>query len=246
MNHNIVLEKAYVRYYGNLPNNENTFAAAHGFDMMGVQIVPFYDVTQIESFDDLGPRAIICGNIADILVALKKMGAPKPDELDYPNHLDWFLGRNIKRMCIEDVRRGTQRIFVKPVTQKLFTGLVWEPENYLSRIVLAPYEYDTPVIVSDVVEFISEWRCFVKYDNLIAAKHYKGDWSKSPDISLINKAVHLGKGKMPAAYALDVGVTSDGKTLLVEANEGYALGCYGLPSIVYASFLEARWQQFVA
>ena len=31
------------------------------------------------------------------------------------------------------------------------------------------------------------------------------------------------------------------KTVLIEANEGYALDAYGLASIVYTRFLEARW-----
>lgn len=239
------LEKAYIRYFGNLPNNENTYAAAHGFDMMGLKIVPFHDAAEIERFDDLGESTIICGNIGDVLLALKKMGVEKPAELDYPEHLNWFLGRNIRRMRIEDVRRGTERLFVKPVTQKMFTGLVWDPEDPRSRLVLAPYEYDTPVIVSDIVEFESEWRCFIKHDTLIGVKHYKGDWCKAPARLLLDEAIRLGVGKMPAAYVLDLGVTADGKTLLVETNEGYAVGCYGLPSLVYARFLEARWEQFV-
>ena len=45
----------------------------------------------------------------------------------------------------------------------------------------------------------------------------------------------------PAAYGLDFGVTADGRTLLVEANDGFALGCYGLDPVIYAEMLEARW-----
>lgn len=49
----------------------------------------------------------------------------------------------------------------------------------------------------------------------------------------------------PAGYALDFGVTRDGRTLLVEINDGYALGCYGLQHNLYAKLLEARWAEMV-
>lgn len=98
--------------------------------------------------------------------------------------------------------------------------------------------------MSDVVNFVSEWRCFIKHHALVGVKHYKGDWTISPSASQLEVAMTLGRKTMPDAYSLDLGVTSEGKTLLVEANEGYALGSYGLASIVYAHFLEARWEQF--
>ena len=49
----------------------------------------------------------------------------------------------------------------------------------------------------------------------------------------------------PAAYALDVGLTKDGKTVIVEVNDGYSLGGYGLDPLLYAKLLSARWAQIV-
>lgn len=240
-----MLEKAYVRFLGGLPNNQNTYAAADGFNQMGVNVVPFRHIDEIQGFDDLGDAAMVCGNIGDVLAALDKIGLPHPVEVDYPSHLGWLMGRSVKTMRIEDVRRGTERVFVKPVTQKLFTGLVWSPDDPLARLVLAPYEYDTPVMVTGVVDFVSEWRCFVKRHTLVGAKHYKGDWSKAPNRKLLETAIAQGRGIMSDAYAIDMGVTVEGETLLVECNEGFALGNYGLASVVYASFMEARWEQFL-
>lgn len=241
-----MLEKAYVRFREDLPDNPNTYAAADGFTQMGVKVIPFHGFGDVETFTDLGPDAIVCGNIGDVWTALKVMGLPRPVELDYPEHLKWLLGRKIETITLEEVRRGTERRFIKPVLQKLFTGLVWDPADPRSRLAVAAYPYETPCLTCEVVDFVSEWRCFVKHDQLIGVKHYKGDWDRAPDRETLLEAVRLGKGKMPRAHSLDLGVTSDGKTLLVEANEGYALGSYGLASLVYARFLEARWEQFVA
>lgn len=49
----------------------------------------------------------------------------------------------------------------------------------------------------------------------------------------------------PAGCAIDMGVTSGGRTLLVEVNDGYALGCYGMDSVAYALLLAARWAELV-
>lgn len=50
----------------------------------------------------------------------------------------------------------------------------------------------------------------------------------------------------PNAYALDIGLTAAGATLLIEVNEGYSVGSYGLPSLRYAKFLSARWAQLTS
>lgn len=42
---------------------------------------------------------------------------------------------------------------------------------------------------------------------------------------------------------LDFGVTSDGRTLLIEMNDGYSLGAYGLEPELYAKLLTARWAE---
>lgn len=240
-----MLEKAYIRFRENLPDNANTYAAAEGFAMQGIPVVPFYGFgdLNLDNMPDIGPEAIVCGNLGDVWTAMSLVGKPKPVELDYPPHLEWMLGRKIEKMQLSEVRDGTRRCFVKPVQQKLFCGLVWDQTDPRSRLSVAIYPHDTPCYVSDVVEFVSEWRCFFRHDAPVGVKHYRGDWSIAPDRSVYNKAMKQCKGKMPAAYVLDLGVTDKGETLLVEANDAYAVGSYGLTGIVYARFLEARWAE---
>lgn len=42
---------------------------------------------------------------------------------------------------------------------------------------------------------------------------------------------------------MDFGLTDDGRTLMIEVNDGYALGCYGLLYVNYAKLLSARWAE---
>jgi hypothetical protein len=101
---------------------------------------------------------------------------------------------------------------------------------------------DEPVWCSDVVSFIAEFRCFVLEDQVLDVRRYKGDWSKGPDRDTVCAAV-MAYGSAPISYALDFGVTDDGRTLLVEANDAFALGHYGLDSVLYARMISARWEQ---
>lgn len=47
----------------------------------------------------------------------------------------------------------------------------------------------------------------------------------------------------PNGYGIDFGVTDDGRTLLIEVNDGYALGSYGMYYLDYAKLLSARWAE---
>ncbi len=51
---------------------------------------------------------------------------------------------------------------------------------------------------------------------------------------------HVGKDA-PIAYGLDIGVT-DGRTLVVEVNDGYALGKLWLSPLNSINFHKARWK----
>ncbi len=44
---------------------------------------------------------------------------------------------------------------------------------------------------------------------------------------------------------IDIGVTRDGRTLVVEVNDGYALGNYGLSPLKSINFHRARWKEMV-
>jgi hypothetical protein len=240
-----MLEKAYIRFRENIPDNANTYAAAEGFALQGIPVVPFYGFgdLNLDNMPDLGPTAIVCGNLGDVWTTLHLLGRGRPTVLDYPSHLEWMLGRAIDRTTLGAVKEATRRCFLKPVEQKLFGGFIFDPLDPRSRLAVATYPDETPCFVADDVEFVSEYRCFFRDDKPVGVKHYRGDSFVALDKSTYNKAVKCCKGKMPAAYCLDLGVTADGRTLLVEATDAFAVGSYGLTGIVYARFLEARWEE---
>lgn len=63
-------------------------------------------------------------------------------------------------------------------------------------------------------------------------------------MDIIENAINDFKD-IPAGCSLDFGVTNDGRTLLIEMNDGMALGSYGLSDIAYALLLIARWCELI-
>lgn len=235
------LRKVYVRFKEGHPDSPNTFAAFDGFQQLGVETAPFQGFGDIETFDDLGPEVAIVGFVGDVLTALKKMGRPKPEPMDYPDELRPWFYRNIWRSTIGEVRRSYTPVFIKPVEEKIFTGFVWRGPG-AEAVKIAICEDETEIWISEPVKFVSEYRCFVLDDDVIGVKHYKGDWSRALDRLTVEKAVEAYQSS-PRAYALDFGVTEYGATALVEVNDAYALGNYGLMSVLYARLIEARWEE---
>lgn len=235
------LRKIYIRFKGDHPDSPNTFAAFDGFNQMGAETAPFYGFGDIDTLDDLGPEVGVVGFVCDAQSALNKLDKPMPAPLDYPEELRAWLMREVQLMALSDVKRAGVPRFIKPIEHKVFNGFVWRGANR-EAVRLAPLEDDARVWASDVVEFVSEYRCFVLDGEVLGVKHYKGDWSVALDRGMVDGAVRAYHSA-PAAYALDFGVLASGETALVEANDAFALGHYGLQSVLYARMIEARWQE---
>lgn len=237
----VTIRKAYIRYREDLPESVNNFAALDGFRQLGVETAPIQGFGDIEQLQDLGPEVCVAGFIGDVWAALRTLGIKIPEPLDYPPELESYLGRSVRRGVLGDVRRLTTPIFVKPVEGKIFTGLLWDASQASRRAIVACGD-DVEVWVSEPMEFVSEYRCFVLDGVILDARRYRGDWSKAPDRGIVESAVEAYKSS-PRAYALDFGVTSTGETRLVETNDAYALGQYGLQSVLYARMIDARWEE---
>lgn len=248
MNHNIVTSstKVYLRFKNDHPDSQLMASAFEGFLQLGAEVVPFYWVDDIDEMKDLGPETFVCGYIGDIFRSLQKMGKPIPEPLDYPEALHEFLGRKIYQSTLGEVRNGVERVFIKPIEHKLFTGFVFDG-SWASKRRVVTVEDSTPVWVSECIEMDSEYRCVVLNGDIIDVRRYKGNWALAPQREVVEKAVQSFElsGKAPACYTLDFAVNSEG-TVLVEANDGFAFGHYGMAPVAYASCLAARLMQLAS
>lgn len=211
-----------------------------GLNLLGYETIWF---TQ-EEFDNgsvpITKDTLVVGYINTYRDALTKLGIAPPDNIDIPFELTEFAGRKIWETTILYARQESNwPVFIKPLRHhKEFPGqLITRFRNLFSSSTL-PNDFE--ILASEPINFISEYRCFLSKGELVGVRPYKGNPLAFPDA---NKILAMIKAwtSAPAACCIDVGVTNDSQTLLVEVNDGHSMGDYGLHSIVYARMLEARW-----
>lgn len=223
-----------------LPVNPNVYNAFYGLRDLGFECIFFK--TYQELLDHHHTRGeIISGGLEIIRKRLSDFGVPC-DEINYPEELRKYLGREIWESKINYIRDHPEGwpVFIKSVEGKRLTGKVISGLKDLVGCGCCNDNYD--ILCSTPIDLISEWRVFVRHDTILDVRPYRGNWDVHYDPEVIKNAVR-DYTSSPLAYGIDFGVTSDGRTLLIEVNDGYALGCYGLQPHLYAKFLLTRWAE---
>ena len=231
----------YIRQ-SKLPNEVsiNKYNAQVGAYLQGEEVVLYQSFSEIKQ---LTSDDAVIDYITETRALLKMMGLNVP-VYDYPIELKEFYGRKIYAGVLGEIVNIPDNWgkFIKPKAgSKIFTGRVVNGTCDLIGIGL-PFDY--PIWISEVVEFIAEWRCFVLDGQVLDVRPYTGDYHAHFDASVIDEAISCWKDA-PIAYGLDIGVTRDGRTLVVEVNDGYALGNYGLSPLNSINFHKARWKEMV-
>ena len=198
---------------------------------------------------DLQPDVLVAGHIPIVVQSLRRLGVEPPPPNDYPQSLRPWLHRRVWRATVRDVVARLQEdwgapFFVKPAGRlNRFTGAVVRSWNDMALLANVPDRM--PVLCSEVVTWLSEHRVYVREGTVLGIRHYLGDASIPLDESVTSAAVQAfaASGEAPAGYGIDFGVLADGRTALVEVNDGYGLGSYGLDDDAYADLIIARWCQ---
>lgn len=159
------------------------------------------------------------------------------------NSFDWlaklpekYTKRNIQFMTLGEAKLLKEKKFIKPADDKVFAAAVYEPGT------LHPHETvpnDTPTLVSDVVEWDIEYRCFVSRFRVRTWSNYLfyGEINDPRYAHMIN----LDYGH-PADFVndlladidittapsvIDVGLIRGKGLAIIESNQAWASGIYG-------------------
>ena len=83
--------------------------------------------------------------------------------------------------------------------------------------------------VSEVVDILSEYRCFVQNDKLVAMNYYDGDCTVFPDVSEIKSMIgnYMRDQYRPKAYTMDIAVIRDRGTAILDVHPWVSVGLYG-------------------
>jgi hypothetical protein len=232
--------KVYIESEDGQPADINFFAAQQGFREIGFECILFENLDDIE-LDASWP---VVGYVGTVIRAIERLGCPRPSVLGFPDSLMELTGRKLWTTNLRKLRRAvTFPIFIKPlVREKVFAGLVLQSQQDLAR--LDHLDASLDILASEVVLFASEYRVFVLRGRAVGCRHYKGDFRKFPEFEVADLTISQFQGA-PIGYVVDLGITNEGQTLLVEVNDGFSVAAYGLTPRLYARFLEARWVEMV-
>jgi hypothetical protein len=239
--------RAYVKTTkGNFPN-QNFYMAWHGFTHIGFDVIKFEEeeLDNPDFWKECTKETPVFAGVTVFDKVISKLGVDYRKIDTYPTVLWPYMHRSVEKSILAQVEIAWNiqpfKKFMKPVNQKVFNGAVMN--TMLDWIPLVNIPKNTEVYLTDPIDFVSEYRCYIQDQEIVQGKHYAGDWNKAIDLDVVEQAIRDFKSEAPVAYALDFGLTGDGKTALVEFNDFTSLGNYGLDTIHYAEMIMARWHE---
>lgn len=138
-----------------------------------------------------------------------------------------FTGREVSVVKKKDLTIN-KPTFVKEFKYKGLTDILFRTEDIPSRI-----EESADLLISEVVDFVSEYRVFVFEERILDMKHYLGDPFTVPSEKKIYEMIYAFGRNTLSSYTLDVAVTSEGETVIVEIHPFVSVGLYGYADYKY-------------
>jgi len=150
-----------------------------------------------------------------------------------------FLGRRVWFCQASEFQPPAFPAFIKPADRKLFPAAVYQPgETVLG---LETLHADDPLLISDPVTFLREYRFFVCSGAVITGSIYwlhdhlppvetgyegEGDplWQEARAFA---QQVCDASAFLPESYVIDVGQLDSGRWAVIEFNPTWASGLYG-------------------
>lgn len=236
-----------------IPHSPNIACAMYGFRELGAELIPYHTIDEI--YDKVEKDDIVLDYIHQCNEIFNKFNVT-PHVPDYPDEMKKFLGRKIWEDTIESISTDESKWsagwFVKPKKSKAFTGKIIK--NIYDLAGCGNQSDDYEVICSEPLDIKAEWRCFILYDQLVDVRPYgllldssRESYYYHYDSEVLKEIMNtfVTWENRPMACSMDICVTEDGRTLLVEFNDAYALGNYGLNGVHYAKLISARWSQLL-
>lgn len=233
----------YIEAINNFPSDDWSCSAFLGCRSNGSNIKLFEDIDEVP----LNRYTVLIASIENTHKWMEGMDwkIPKsmtiPEELHHPK----FLGRTIIKMFLGEALNLTRfPYFIKSYELKKFIPGVITSEKDKKWFNSDKIGQDEVVLVSDVLDFISEYRIYVLDSKMIGCYYYNGDFKYYPDLELAEEIIKEYT-EAPKFYSIDLGITSNKETFLIECNDGYSLGNYGLSPKLYTRGLISRWRQLL-
>ena len=225
-----------------------------GLEHKNIPIVYFSPKQLIRDKIKIVNPFIVSGSISSVLKSLELLQIKKPLSNSYPKAIDGFYHRHLWEstldIAISDYNRGVD-YFIKPRYDfKSFTGITLQGNNPMISLssLINKFGKRYPILCSEIIQIQSEHRVYVVYGEVLDIVHYYGDEFTFADTETIKEVVKkiFNSTENLAGYALDFAVTKQGKTVVLEMNEGFSIDSYSSSSDTYLRTLKARWDELTS
>lgn len=238
----------------------------------GVPIEPFHPSAMPMLCTRLPSSAMfVAADLGVTWSLLEAMGLHERITPSYPDALDGLLHRRHWQVSGRDLARSIAEagapVFVKPGRVCAFDGMrlrgkVIEHAGALGA--LHPSLHDEPFFCSEVVGWLSEYRCYVMQSRILGIHPYRIAGAPvsrldcaqlealapqlRPSEPFVQAAIRRldAMGQSVAGYALDFGLSTHAEMSLIEMNDGLALTNNGLPVAAHLDLHCARWRELMA
>src|SRR5262245_19569571 len=215
------IKLAYIQGQNGIPAADSFYRAWDGFRKRGVRCELFEPKQLEQGTLPLARDTLVAGGVPVVEAALTALGIPVPVADNLPACLAKYRGRRVWPSTWGALRSEYAKkppgepLFVKPLRRnKGFPSVAVYASDDLPDVGRIPDASE--VLVAEYVTFVSEWRCFVCNGDVLDLCRYQGDVFCYPDPRVIKAALADYGASAPAAYGIDFGVLTDGRTVLVE------------------------------
>lgn len=181
----------------------------------------------------LGPVGIFGPlTFCDIMAQRLMLGLLDPPDFWLAQLDPKYLKRKVEATTLGELASLNERTFIKPANDKVFQcGIYQRGRDVATRYI----EKTSPVLVSEVVDFVFEIRFYVMDRQILTSSSYKElDLPEGlTRIELLDQAatwvtelLQEPNLDLPSAVVIDVGYISEKGWAVVEANQIYASGVY--------------------
>lgn len=239
--------KIYFQKFGGEFFGSHVYAAWEGFQWERSLIE--YECHFFEEIEEVPARKtnIVIGSIEETVKHFNRIGVPIPDPLNVPPELMKYVKRDYKVITMGELRANPKPpLFIKPsdfvkgynLTEKFSAG-VFKNESSI-RMFFGFVPDDFRIVISEVIEMVTEFRCFVNNGKLVGIQRYIGDFTKFLNPEIVKQAI-ADYTSAPRCYTIDFAVTDSGDTVLIELNDLWSVSHYGIESDIYARLIFDRW-----
>jgi hypothetical protein len=144
----------------------------------------------------------------------------------------------------KELAKSGKPIFIKPFDIKLFTGFVMDE---ITNTSISNIPDSTLVMVYDVFNspIKSEFRCYIHRNKVVDIRNYSGDLFCSPSEDYLNSVIEENRLSFPISYTIDIGILNNNENVVIEFNDMWAIGNYGMPNDLYLRLLRDRYFEIV-